>query len=64
MNDGLSLEDEWSRELGEEVEIRHVAVWDEYDIYLSNSFAVTVTNLDRADQWLSRYAMVKDEAVI
>ena len=58
------LEAEWSAELELPVEIRHIPVWDEYDLYLDGIFAVTVTNLDRADQWLSRYAMVKDEAVI
>jgi hypothetical protein len=54
-----TLESYWSEELGESVEIREWPDWGEVDLYLSGQFAVTVTKLEFAEAYLSRYACLK-----
>ena len=55
-----TVEGKWSAELGEEVELREWADFNELDVYLNGQFAVTVVTLDQAEQWLERYSMVRD----
>lgn len=56
-----TVEEQWSEEFGEPVEIREVAGWNEFDVYLSSEFMVTTVSIAAAEDWLARYLMVKDE---
>lgn len=58
-----TVESYWSSELGEKVEVREFAEWNEYDLYISGHFAQTFVSMDAAEQYLGHYYMTRDLAM-